>query len=254
MRTADLVGDKKKNMRPEEIERLIRNQLEAIHTVSKEYPKTFYVMFPQIDNIADFEKYAAWHREAAEKVGVAPLKCGSMIESVSAVALLNQILDHKDLEFISVGTNDLIANVLNYDRYSSEANEKYDPTNPAVLIQLREIITKANAKRVPVSVCGDMASDPRYFALLVGLGYKHVSSAVGLVPMMKEIGNRIDTEKARALVETIFKNPKMTKQEREQLLDDFNQKELGLYPDGQIEMAWPPEERPPAAAATPNDA
>ena len=261
MRTPDFVGDKDfkdpdKDYTPEEEAELeaekqkyIRDSLWAMHQAAKNNPDaTIHVMFPMINTPEEFETMKALAHKVATEVGIPPLKTGCMIETPEAVRNMAEI----DADFYSVGTNDLIPLILQYDRFDEKAAEEFDPkdpTNPLVLEALSHIVETAKEKgqEDKLSICGDIASDPRYFALLVGLGYKHLSSGVGNVPYQKELARRIDTREAQALVTQLKEmedptNPhgRDMRQKREDLLENFNKKYLGLNWNGKFDD-WRPE-------------
>jgi len=98
---------------------------------------------------------------------------GGMIEIPAAALALNVFL--KKLDFLSIGTNDLIQYTLAIDRTDEEVAHLYDPLHPAVLHLLSHVITSANKADVPVSVCGEMAGELIYIRLLLGMGLRQFS-------------------------------------------------------------------------------
>ncbi|MCG8013885.1 MAG: phosphoenolpyruvate--protein phosphotransferase, partial [Candidatus Thiodiazotropha weberae] len=98
---------------------------------------------------------------------------GGMIE-VPAAALAARRFAHY-LDFLSIGTNDLIQYTLAVDRMDEEVNFLFDPLHPAVLMLIRHTIMAAQDADIPVSMCGEMAGDPRYVRLLLGLGLRELS-------------------------------------------------------------------------------
>ena len=115
---------------------------------------------------------------------------------------------------------------LKYERVR-EAKEKYDPTDPKVLKALLDILDNAKDD-VEISLCGDMASKPQHFALLVGLGYRHMTAGVGSVHHIKELARRIDTQEAEQLVDRLMVGD-LNREQREALLRNFNEKYLGVH-------------------------
>jgi phosphotransferase system enzyme I (PtsI) len=111
---------------------------------------------------------------AAEGVAFNPqVQVGGMIEIPAAALALNVFV--KKLDFLSVGTNDLIQYTLAIDRTDEEVAHLYDPLHPAVLYLLSHVISNANKANVPVSVCGEMAGELAYTRLLLGLGLRQFS-------------------------------------------------------------------------------
>lgn len=98
---------------------------------------------------------------------------GGMIEIPAAALALNVFI--KKLDFLSIGTNDLIQYTLAIDRTDEEVAHLYDPLHPAVLQLLAHVISSANKAEVPVSVCGEMAGELAYTRLLLGMGLRQFS-------------------------------------------------------------------------------
>ena len=101
------------------------------------------------------------------------VQVGGMIEIPAAAISLNAFI--KKLDFLSIGTNDLIQYTLAIDRTDDEVAHLYDPLHPAVLHLLSHVISSANKAEIPVSVCGEMAGELAYTRLLLGLGLRQFS-------------------------------------------------------------------------------
>jgi len=101
------------------------------------------------------------------------VQIGGMIEIPAAALALNAFI--KKLDFLSIGTNDLIQYTLAIDRTDDEVAHLYDPLHPAILHLLSHVISDANKAEVPVSVCGEMAGELAYTRLLLGLGLRQFS-------------------------------------------------------------------------------
>ena len=125
------------------------------------------------------------------------LELGVMIEIPSAVIAINYIL--KEVDFISVGTNDLIQYTLAVDRSNELVSEYYEPLHPAIISSLKQIIDAANRAKKEVSICGEMAADVRYTKLLIGLGYRNLSMSSFFIPQVKKAVLSFDTDSARIL-------------------------------------------------------
>jgi phosphotransferase system enzyme I (PtsI) len=106
-----------------------------------------------------------------------------------------------DVDFFSVGTNDLIQYLLAVDRMDPRVSSLYEPLHPAVLRTLGRIVAAARAHGRPVSVCGEMAGQPLEAVLLVGLGFRSLSMAPGAIPRVKEALRAVRAEDARALAD-----------------------------------------------------
>jgi phosphotransferase system enzyme I (PtsI) len=130
-----------------------------------------------------------------EKIAV-----GSMIEIPSAAMTADLLA--QECDFFSVGTNDLIQYLLAIDRVNDRIAHLYEPTHPAVLRTLRHIVVEAHRAKIKVSVCGEMAGDPIYTALLFGLGVDELSMTPPLIPATKFILRNMRMTDARKLAQT----------------------------------------------------
>jgi phosphotransferase system enzyme I (PtsI) len=128
---------------------------------------------------------------------------GAMIE-VPAAALSSEIFAEK-LDFLSIGTNDLIQYTLAIDRIDEEVNYLYNPLHPAVLHLIKLTIDAGKKMKVPVSMCGEMASDPRYTRLLLGMGLNYFSVQANAILEIKHIINNSNIGKLHTKVRKILK-------------------------------------------------
>src|SRR5471032_1120752 len=96
------------------------------------------------------------------------IKTGAMIEIPAAALALPMFI--KRMDFLSIGTNDLIQYTLAIDRVDHEVAHLYDPLHPAVLFLLSSVISMARKANIPVAVCGEMAGDVKWTRLLLGMG------------------------------------------------------------------------------------
>lgn len=112
------------------------------------------------------------------------VKIGGMIEVPSAALSVSSFA--KKLDFLSIGTNDLIQYTLAIDRTDEEVAHLYDPLHPAVLQLLAQVIGTANKLGVPISVCGEMAGELAYTRLLLGMGLRQFSMFSAQVPNVKQ--------------------------------------------------------------------
>jgi phosphotransferase system enzyme I (PtsI) len=143
---------------------------------------------------------------------------GAMIEIPGAALAADALAGEAD--FFAIGTNDLIQYTLAIDRGDEQVAPLYNPLHPAVLRLVQFTIEAALRARIPVSVCGEMAGDPRYTALLLGLGLRDLSMAPGNLPRVKQRIRSLDivaaTRRARAIMDQWDDGRIAT------LLDDFN--------------------------------
>jgi len=156
---------------------LFRSQVRALLRASVH--GDMRIMLPMISSVAEYRQAQAFidaTREQLAREGVAMaarVPLGAMIE-VPAAALAASALAH-ECSFFSIGTNDLIQYTLAIDRVDNEVNYLYDPLHPSVLRLIRMTIEAGAAAGIPVAMCGEMAGDPRYTRLLLGLGLTEFS-------------------------------------------------------------------------------
>ncbi len=127
---------------------------------------------------------------------------GAMIEVPAALLALPRILD--EVDFVSVGTNDLVQYLLAVDRDNSRVASLYEPFHPAVLRALQDVASAGQKAGKPVSVCGDMAGDPAAAILLLGMGFDSISVAPQFVPEIKYAVRRTNSTHARALATEVL--------------------------------------------------
>src|SRR6185369_5313896 len=128
------------------------------------------------------------------------IKVGIMIEIPSAVAMADLLAPEAD--FFSIGTNDLIQYTLAIDRSNEHLSEFYQPLHPAVLRSLRRVVEVAHAAGIDACICGEMAGDPLYLPILLGLGFDELSMGSASIPRVKQILRRCTREQATAIAAT----------------------------------------------------
>ena len=124
-----------------------------------------------------------------------------MIEIPSA-AIASDILA-KEVDFFSIGTNDLIQYAIAVDRLNEHIAHLYEPTHPAIIRLIRMTIEAAHARDLWVGICGEMAGDIILTPLLIGLGVDELSAGAALVPRVKRAVQSLDSAACRQLVEDI---------------------------------------------------
>ena len=172
-------------------------QLRALATTAERYPG-ISVMVPMISGLEEIDDVRAM---LAEVVPNANFRFGTMVEVPSTALLIRELID--EVDFLSVGTNDLTAYLLAADRGNRELQYLYTEFHPAVVRVLAQI--RQDAGTTPVSVCGEVAGDPRSLALLVGLGYQQLSVAGPLVPGIKQRIRGLDATLVRPAVEALLR-------------------------------------------------
>ena len=145
------------------------------------------------------------------------IKVGCMIETPAAVAICDLLAQESD--FFCVGTNDLVQYLLAVDRVNNEIAFLYEPHHPAVLRSLKKVAEVANKQGLPVTVCGEIAGDPHFLPLLIGLGFDSFSASAAMVPELKFFARRFSMEE----VEDVTQNAgsKFRPSEIKELIKDF---------------------------------
>jgi phosphotransferase system enzyme I (PtsI) len=129
------------------------------------------------------------------------IEIGGMIEVPAAALAIGTFL--RRLDFLSIGTNDLIQYTLAINRADEQVANLYDPLHPAVLMLLSHIIGSAEKARVPVSMCGEMAGDPSFTRLLLGLGLRQFSMFPARIPAVKQRVKQSDVSEIEPIARRI---------------------------------------------------
>jgi phosphotransferase system enzyme I (PtsI) len=188
---------------------LFRTQLRAILRASAHGPVR--IMFPMISGVAEIRACRrlldkARHELAAEGVAMAAeLPVGIMIETPAAVLLADVMA--REVDFFSVGTNDLIQYCLAVDRGNEHVAYLYEPSHPAVLRALERTCSAARTAGIEVAMCGEMAGEQLYSMVLIGLGFTELSMNPPAIPRVKRLLRQVTTAEARALVEQLLRLP-----------------------------------------------
>lgn len=185
---------------------IFKDQLRAILRASH-YGKV-RVLFPMISGLDELRRARALFEEAKEEVAQKnepfdpALEIGIMVEVPSA-ALIADVLA-KEVDFFSIGTNDLIQYCLAIDRVNKEVAYLYDPLHPSILRLLKAVVDAGHRQRIHVGMCGEMAADLRYIYILVGFGFDDLSMVGSMVPWIKKVIRSASFEETRQLVETLL--------------------------------------------------
>ena len=186
---------------------IFKTQLRAILRAST--VGNIKIMFPMISGLDELRRAIAVLEGCKEelrrsKINVSErVDVGAMIEIPSAAICASVLASNVD--FFSIGTNDLIQYALAVDRVNEKIAHLYQPTHPAVLRLLKIIADAAHANRIWVGVCGEMAGDIALIPLLLGLGMDELSTAAILVPRVKRAVQSLAIPECRELVEETFK-------------------------------------------------
>jgi phosphotransferase system enzyme I (PtsI) len=140
---------------------------------------------------------------------------GVMIE-IPAAAYTADLLA-REVDFFTIGTNDLIQYCLAVDRADERVSRLYEPLHPAILRIILMVRRAARRRGIPVSLCGEMASDPALLTLLVGLGLNEFSMTPGAIPVAKQVLHELRSDDLRVLARRILRLATIEDIERELL-------------------------------------
>jgi phosphotransferase system enzyme I (PtsI) len=181
---------------------LFRTQLRAILRASVH--GNLKVMFPLISGVAELRE-ARGHLEAVQRELEAAglpfnphLEVGVMIETPAAAVIADLLAQEAD--FLSLGTNDLIQYTLAIERDNEQVASLYEPLHPAILRLVRNTIAAAHTAGIWVAMCGEVAGDPLYTAVLVALGIDELSMTPAAIPLIKRIIRTLSMREAVQVV------------------------------------------------------
>jgi phosphotransferase system enzyme I (PtsI) len=177
-------------------------------------------MFPFVSGVEQVREARRMIAEAAADLAgrggpIAKVPVGVMIE-IPAAAYTADLLA-REVDFFTVGTNDLIQYCLAVDRADERVSRLYEPLHPAILRVIQMVRRAATRHRIPVSLCGEMASDPAILTLLVGLGLTEFSMTPGAIGVAKQVLSEVRSDDLRALARRIRRLPTVDEIERELL-------------------------------------
>jgi phosphotransferase system enzyme I (PtsI) len=168
---------------------MFRTQIRAILRASLDAPVS--LLFPLITNLLELRQAKAVVRDVTEDLEEEDIEhrrdipIGIMVETPSAALQCNAFA--KEVDFFSIGTNDLIQYTLAVDRGNERVASLFSAAHPAVLRLIREVIRAGRRHEVPVSLCGEIASDPQFTLLLMGMGLRIFSCAPPAIPEVKKV-------------------------------------------------------------------
>jgi len=185
---------------------LFRTQLRALLRAASH--GQLRIMFPFVSSVEQLRAARAMVVEAASDVtrrgqSVPAVPIGVMIE-IPAAAYTADLLA-REVDFFTIGTNDLIQYCLAVDRADERVSGLYEPLHPAILRMILMVRRAAGRQRIPVSLCGEMASDPAILTLLVGLGLTEFSMTAGAIPVAKQVLAEHRLEDLRSLARRVLR-------------------------------------------------
>ncbi|HTL06108.1 MAG TPA: phosphoenolpyruvate--protein phosphotransferase [Gemmatimonadales bacterium] len=178
---------------------IFRPQLRALLRAAAEQP--LQIMLPLVTRVEEVERAREMLEEEAadlQRAGVRAARqvpMGVMIETPAAVVMADRLAAVS--AFFSIGTNDLTQYTLAVDRGNANLADRFTPHDPAILRMLRDVLRAGQAAGIPVSVCGEMASESLFAVLLIGLGFETLSIAPPVLPLIKWLVRSVPASVAR---------------------------------------------------------
>ncbi len=166
------------------------------------------IMFPMISGVSEIRACKRILRTVSvelEQEGVLfdpQVKIGIMIETPAAVMIASLLA--KEVDFFSIGTNDLIQYCLAVDRGNEHVSYLYEPLHPAILRALKQVCDAAHNAGIEVSMCGEMASEPMYLPVLIGLGLDELSMNHACIPRVKRVLRNLTRVESKDMLDALM--------------------------------------------------
>jgi phosphotransferase system enzyme I (PtsI) len=180
---------------------ILKTQLRAILRASAAHPVS--VLLPMICSVGEVIEFQTILEDVKTEMRTnhqlfnPRIRVGAMIETPAAAILARRLA--AEVDFFSIGTNDLVQYLLATDRNSADVAGYYEPLHPAVLWALKSVVEAAKQESKAVSVCGEMAGNPAYTELLLGLGVRSFSLTPGEIPEIKKVIRSVNARDAEIL-------------------------------------------------------
>ena len=196
------------------------------------------ILFPMISGVEEIRQAKAILEEVKKGLARAKIpfdekiEIGAMIEIPSASDIADILA--REVDFFSIGTNDLIQYALAVDRINEHVSYLYEPLHPAVLRIIRWVVQSGHQAGIPVAICGEMAAEPAYAVVLLGLGLDEFSMNPVSIPKVKKVLRMSRFEESRSLVEQLFQFPTASEIEgfvRKWAAERFPEDVIECYPE-----------------------
>ncbi len=179
-------------------------QIRAVLRAAAEAPRgQVRLLFPMITTLEEIRRVRGMVRRAQRQLEAADrpygqVPIGLMLEVPAAALTLESMLDVVD--FVSIGSNDLVQYLMAADRDNPKVSHLCEPLSPAVLKVLSASIRNCNQAKKPVTLCGEMAGSPRAFVLLFGMGLRSFSMSPAFIPTIKELVHHLTVDEAEKIL------------------------------------------------------
>ena len=183
-------------------EQLLITQLKAL--IRSSTCGNLYIMFPMISSLWEIRRAKTLIQKAASQLDdkgmrYGKFKVGIMIEIPSAAIMAEELA--KEVDFFSIGTNDLTQYTLAVDRGNSKVSQWYDHLHPAVLKLIAMTSKAAKTQKIELGICGEMAGDPFALPFLLGLGFDELSMSPPAIPKIKRLVRKFQAERAKQVAQ-----------------------------------------------------
>ena len=183
-------------------EQLLITQLKAL--IRSSICGNLYIMFPMISSLWEIRRAKTLIQKAASQLDdkgmrYGKFKVGIMIEIPSAAIMAEELA--KEVDFFSIGTNDLTQYTLAVDRGNSKVSQWYDHLHPAVLKLIAMTSKAAKTQKIELGICGEMAGDPFALPFLLGLGFDELSMSPPAIPKIKRLVRKFQAEKTKQVAQ-----------------------------------------------------
>jgi phosphotransferase system enzyme I (PtsI) len=179
---------------------LFETQLRAIMIAGVKH--NYQVMFPMVTTLQEWMESKVIIKEVSDKLGMEMPKSGVLFEVPLAILEIDTFM--KEIDFASIGTNDLLQYLSAADRNNPKVNYLYTPIEPAFIKILKTAIDISKDNGVSISICGEMAGNPIYTVLLLGIGLTRFSVIPRNIPIIKELISNISSVEAAESVSHLF--------------------------------------------------
>lgn len=196
------------------------------------------ILFPMISGVEEIRQAKAILEEVKRELRSSDvpfdpkIEVGAMIEIPSASMVADLLA--REVDFFSIGTNDLIQYALAVDRINEHVSYLYEPLHPAILRIIRGVVQSARQANIPVAICGEMAADPAYALILLGLGLDEFSMNPISIPKVKKVFRKVRYQEIRSFVEQLFQFATASEVESfvrgwmaKQFSEDFTEGDMG---------------------------